>query len=379
MKLKTFIKKLWPCTYEKFVSESKNAINYIIEDNHKTRDELISALSSLSAQFELYNIKFENLQCSVNNQNEKIASLETSISYIKDDLKKIQQSNVKQQDLYVSLSSTTIQQFEDIKNTQQKIIDEQDLVKEASKSLTEYICEIRKNLDETNIIQAQNKRAISELNWAHVFNNTIPNSSWLLNKTFSPGRWAMGYLELYILYRVLDEFKPLSILELGLGQSTRMITQYVMTNSHIIHYVVEHDLQWIDFYKHNNALPHNTQIVHLDRTLSSYKDKNGIRTFEGFSETFKNQSFDLIIVDAPLGSDMKDYSRIDVLSILPKCLNHSFVIMLDDAERSGEINTAREINLTLTNAGISYKSVTYHGEKDMRVWVSDDWGFLCSL
>lgn len=66
--------------------------------------------------------------------------------------------------------------------------------------------------------------AISSENvWANIFNNTISNSPWLKDKSFSPGRWGVGYAYLYVMYRVLNEIRPRRILELGLGQSTRMI------------------------------------------------------------------------------------------------------------------------------------------------------------
>ena len=38
----------------------------------------------------------------------------------------------------------------------------------------------------------------------------------LINLSFSPGRGAIGYPVMYVLYRVLNEFKPTSILELGI-------------------------------------------------------------------------------------------------------------------------------------------------------------------
>lgn len=65
-----------------------------------------------------------------------------------------------------------------------------------------------------------------EILWANAFHDTIIDSEWLKSKTFSPGRWGVGYQYLYVLYRVLNEIKPRNILELGMGQTTRMIGQY---------------------------------------------------------------------------------------------------------------------------------------------------------
>ena len=58
-----------------------------------------------------------------------------------------------------------------------------------------------------------------EILWGEIFNNTVSNSDWLTDRSFSPGRWAVGYQYLYSVYRILDIIKPQSILELGLGKA----------------------------------------------------------------------------------------------------------------------------------------------------------------
>ncbi len=97
-------------------------------------------------------------------------------------------------------------------------------------------------------------RTASETVWAEIFNNVISDSRWLNNKAFSAGRWAVGYQYLYVMYRVLNEIRPKNILELGLGQSTRMIGQYAMAHEDVMHFVVEHDPEWIDFFTRDFAL-----------------------------------------------------------------------------------------------------------------------------
>lgn len=48
--------------------------------------------------------------------------------------------------------------------------------------------------------------------------------------------------------------------------------------------------------------------------------------------------FDVISIDAPIGTDL-EYSRRDVLELLPDILEKDFVILMDDANRQGERNT----------------------------------------
>jgi len=82
--------------------------------------------------------------------------------------------------------------------------------------------------------------------WGEIFNNSISGCDWLEDRSFSPGRWALGYQALYVLFRALSNVKPMRILGLGFGQSARMITQYATTDSNTEHYVVEHNQEWID-------------------------------------------------------------------------------------------------------------------------------------
>lgn len=232
-----------------------------------------------------------------------------------------------------------------------------------------------------SILQQSNacRRKADENIWANVFNNTITDSTWLKMQTFSPGRWALGYAALYVLYRILNGVKPKHILELGLGQSTNMITQYAASNSEIEHIVVEHDPDWIRFYKEEYPISNQTEIVHLDRTFVPYKEAESVRVFGSFKERFAGKQFDFILIDAPLGSDMKQFARIDILSVLPECLSESFTILFDDTGRPGEANTVKEICSTLDSAEIKYEKGTYSGEKTCTVICSTDNAFLCTL
>ena len=219
----------------------------------------------------------------------------------------------------------------------------------------------------------------SENVWAEVFNNTITDSTWLRRRAFSPGRWALGYQALYVLYRILNGTKPKCILELGLGQSTNMITQYVASNNDAVHFVVEHDPEWIRFYQQEYSLDERTEIVQLDRKLVPFKEAEAVRVFDRFYESFAGRKYDLIVVDAPLGGDMKDYARIDILSLIPDCLCESFVILIDDAQRPGETKTIEEITSALDDTQIAYAKGNYSGENSCMVICSNDNAFLTSL
>ncbi|MDD7698431.1 MAG: hypothetical protein SPH50_01320 [Methanobrevibacter smithii] len=219
------------------------------------------------------------------------------------------------------------------------------------------------------------ERTCEENNWANIFNSTISSTNWLKNKSFSPGRWAAGYPFLYILYRVLDEAKPESILELGLGQTTKMITQYVQYYNIKNHFLVEHDTSWINICKQTMDLS-NTKIINLALD-TKLVDNNPVTIYRDFDKAFDNMRFSLLSIDAPFGSEY--ISRIDTLSIIPQCLDDNFVILIDDCERTGEQQLVKEIKKRLTENNIKFCYGSYEGLKKTDIIVSDNLKFFTSI
>jgi len=218
----------------------------------------------------------------------------------------------------------------------------------------------------------------SESIWANVFHDTTSKSDWLNDKVFWPGRAALGYQAMYVTYRILNEINPNRILELGLGQSTKLISQYVRANPDVTHYVVENNQDWINFFSAAYPLPPSTKIEKLDWKIIPYKDGE-VRIFDGFTKRFEGRKFDFIMVDAPLGADMKQYSRVDVLEIIPECLSENFVILIDDTDRLGEQNTISEIKKKLESNGIKFCEGWYNGAKNSTVICSQALGFLTTM
>lgn len=223
------------------------------------------------------------------------------------------------------------------------------------------------------------KKASDEAVWGLIFKDSIENSDWLLNKEFYPGRWAVGYQYLYVLYRVLNGVKPKSILELGLGQSTRMITQYVGSNPEIQHRVIEHDPEWIHFFKMENTLYPGSDIVQLDLIEDCFEDDKSVLMYKGFKDSLSDREYDFISVDAPFGGGANKYARVDTITLIPNHLAKSFVIMVDDANRDGEKNTIDLMKQKLEENGIEYCCGQYMGNKTTYVITSPDKKFICSL
>ncbi len=238
---------------------------------------------------------------------------------------------------------------------------------------------ISNELKNISLQTSQIKKQTSEVVWAHIFHDTIVESTWLKDKTFSPGRWAVGYPYLYVMYRILNEVHPKRILELGLGQSTKMIAQYATSFDDVKHVVVENDKSWIDFMLKSFQLSERSSIVQLDLEMATYKEDKAIRVYKNFKEQFVHSKFDFILIDGPIGSDMQQYSRIDILNILPGCIGEDFVIMMDDCERTAENQTTLEIERCLKRYSIPYKRGRYVGQKEFVLILSKNLEFITSM
>ena len=336
-------------------------------------------------------LRIHEYQTELEEQKEKIERLEEKVEKIALEIKMIKDISKEMQNFNSQYLPGVLQRLEEVSSVINKEGEEvvavkldkiglkSEEIKDAvfyEKSELQKLAETVEQLRKRNVEAARNS---SEAVWAWIFNNTIMNSSWLKDKRFSPGRWAMGYPNLYVLYRILNEMKPHNILELGLGQSTRMIGQYASAFPNIRHIIIEHDQEWIDFFCNSFQLSMKSQIIRLAREIVSYNEAKQVRVFKNFKETLENEKFDCIVIDAPLGGDMKIYSRIDILYILPNCLKDDFAIMMDDYDRIGEQNTVKEICRKIENAGISYKQGKYSGKKDCVVIASEKYSFLTSM
>ena len=316
-------------------------------------------------------------------QKEAIVKLEQEIQILN---KLIDAKNQTIEDIKKNINDINTYFKEEAERNNQKIekmITEQ---KECIENINEKLEVIKQSnndiltaINTSKDILRESKNINKEILWAETFNNTISDSNWLKDKSFSPGRWAVGYQYLYAVYRILNAVKPKKILELGLGQSTKLLNQYAKANKDVKHTVVEHDQEWIEFYKKENEVSENTEILKLEREYRKYKNDDKVLAFKNFKEILQMQKFDFISIDAPLRANAKIYARIDVLEILPECLEENFVIVIDDYNRKGEKNTVNEVERILKEYNISYCKGIYYGEKECMVISSKKLKFVCCI
>jgi len=229
--------------------------------------------------------------------------------------------------------------------------------------------QIKKQLD---LLLMQNE----ELLKSSVFNNSIIDSKWLKHKSFSPGGWAVDYTFLYTLYRVLTGMRPKSILEFGLGQSSKLIHQYAHFYEDVDAVTYEHDPKWIEFFKCNTDSDYNFSIKLIELENITYK---GVETlsYKDIDKEYQDRQYDLVVVDAPFGSNR--YSRPQILELAKTNLADSFCIIIDDYNREGEKETGRELMNILDEKNINYLSVVYGGSKQHFLMCSENLGFLTTL
>lgn len=207
------------------------------------------------------------------------------------------------------------------------------------------------------------KRAETEIMYAHIFNDTIKGSSWLSSETsFSFSKGACNYTFAYLLYRILDCTNPLNILEMGMGQTSKLTTQYVLNKNKEANLdIVEHNEDWFNIFKKNISMNERVN-VHIPK-LKIFKH-NGCQNdkYANLEQYIGSKKYNLIIVDGPVGFD-KTFPRSNIVDLIPKYLDKDFVIILDDVERQGETYLLSRVFEKLNSLSIEYDHSFMHGTK----------------
>ncbi len=198
-----------------------------------------------------------------------------------------------------------------------------------------------------------------ELLYANYFHDSINGSNWLIEKSFCPTKGAANYSFLFLLYNALEYSNPNNILEFGLGQTSKITTQYINNkNQQGKLTIVESDLEWIEFFKKNLSI---TENITIEQTNTERTTDNSLKYQNNYISDL-NQKYDFIIIDGPLGVNQST-PRSNILELIPQNINENFVIILDDYERKGEKNTANLIFQKLRENKINFTYSEQFGMK----------------
>ncbi len=297
--------------------------------------------------------------------------LQTAQQNLQSSVQSTQQTILGQMEHIKAAVGSQIVGFETLQNSQNETIKSL-LAAETAKAEQQFAEQSKNIIDFRNQYQSQ----YQELNFADLFHDTIEQSSWLKNKSFSLFGWAANYSFIYILYRILDKVNPCNILEMGLGQTTRLTSQYVAHKQPSAHLnVCEHNQDWINIYKEELPASDNIRINHFDLEYFDYDGKKNDK-YKDMYKLANNQKFDLIIVDGPVGGG-KNLPRSNILDLIKNdCIAEDFIIIFDDAERGGEKTTISKAKELLNAKNIEFFSFERNGIKRQHIITSQSREFV---
>lgn len=224
------------------------------------------------------------------------------------------------------------------------------------------------------------KALVNEDIWSSVFNSATTGSEWFSNKPLNVGRWAANYSFLYILFRTLNEIKPENILELGLGETTKMIQAYKERhNQHAFCCSIEQSRKWIEQKRRNGISSQSIEIKQVNVKQIHVKGFESL-AYDELPKALRNtrKKFDLVIIDGPWGSD--NYSRYNIIELVAeKLLNEDFIIIFDDVDRIGEQQTLDDLQLALKENAYHFTIGFLYGAKSQAIIASEKYEYLTSV
>ena len=222
----------------------------------------------------------------------------------------------------------------------------------------------------------ENNLLLQEIYWGQVLDFAVRDSKWLNKTSFNAGRWALGFPALYILYRILNDIKPKSILEFGLGESSKMTYQYFMSTPGTQLQIIEQDKEWFDFYA--NEVYDVKDIVKILPLTTKKINGYDTKVYSNLIENISDRKYDFVLVDGPFGSP--NYSRSQLIEIIENNLLASdFVVLFDDFNRKGEQQTAATCLELLKKRNVKFHTGIYQGAKSTLVICAEKYPFLKSL
>lgn len=212
--------------------------------------------------------------------------------------------------------------------------------------------------------------------WANVYHDSIRGNEALEKLPLNIGRWAGNYSFFYVLNRIMNDYNPKSIVEFGLGESTKFISTCIKDDPSVNHVIIEHDPDWIKNFEGRFDLRSESKIEQFNLVQKQYKNKE-YGGYEGI-EKLSESKFNLYILDGPFRS--QHYSRIDIIHTLEALTaTDEFIIIIDDFERNGEQETAKEVLELFKSKSIATHTGEYKGYNRQLVITSKDLKFLTSL
>lgn len=211
----------------------------------------------------------------------------------------------------------------------------------------------------SNMLYHPIKEKSNNINFGFSFinklNDVVQDTNWLYNKNVNLSGFAVdeGYMKSMI--NILNAHRFDSILDLGCGQTSVVFAQYVKSTNCKL-FTVESDKRWVEIVKDNYP---DVDVISNVHYYKSFTDEASHYVGLNRDIVCRNQNFDFVSVDGPLGYKCKLLSRTNVIDIVSNgLLADQFVIMFHDTNRVQDNNTATICKLLLENLGIQIRSNT---------------------
>jgi hypothetical protein len=195
---------------------------------------------------------------------------------------------------------------------------------------------------------------------------------------------AAGNPSLQLLhFKILRLCRPQSVLELGSGQTTKLLSCYHRQNPSAFCLTLEQDEKW--FLQLKDQITHDYRHVPLEPKHFQVLGKGQTLATSWYREIpeLKERKFEYILVDGPdhgvPGTQHVDYARSGILQYMPGLMASKFVVVFDDAERYGEAMTINAFEAMLKITGVRFIRFARHGIKTQAAFCSPEFAFLRSV
>lgn len=215
-----------------------------------------------------------------------------------------------------------------------------------------------------------------ELKYLRKFRKLLKQMKWDDLKIKTGGYAANGSFLCHLL-RIYSQVKPERILELGSGETSKLLCRYISENGKASGIILEDNLEW--FEHHENTYSKERVSYKYCPLIDNTIEEKNVKWYDyAFPEINETNKFNLIIIDGPKGTNY--YSRAGILCYLPKIIdNENFILIFDDTSRKGEVETIKLTRKILNEENISFQEIEIFGTKKQTCFYSEKYSDLKNL
>lgn len=226
---------------------------------------------------------------------------------------------------------------------------------------------------------------VNDVHFALSLESSLHRNGLSVTDYFYDGAAGTPSLQLYIL-KVVSLTKCHSVLELGSGQTTKLLSALAKQRTDLSVVSIEQDADWWAIL--GPQIQHERHKYYLsDLENKTVTGKSGLTFstswYRDLPADFFEKKYDFIIVDGPddglQGTEFSEYARAGLIWHLARIISESFVIIFDDADLYKHQMAIEATKAELKALGIDFLSCRVHGIKDQELIFSRNHKFLRSV